>query len=262
MNRLRETLIALTVASVLGLGVAVPGTAAERKAELTVTYEAPRLSVEARGVSLQRILGEIGKKLGFTVVDYGGSDRLVTFSMQEASAEEVLGQLLRGENYAVVYDGPRKEIAKLLLLTSAGPASGESSNPQSGKRKEPREERIVQSQTGLTYHSSFSPVSSFEQKRVDKAESEVKVENIMRAHALSGLIDPMGSLSGAANPQSFGNPAGNAFTGPTSAPAPPQNLHETLQMTTRLAQQNLKALVDGLSTASNSLLQSLPSGGK
>jgi hypothetical protein len=97
---------------------------------------------------------------------------------------------------------------------------------------------------------------------VDKAETEVKVEDIMRAHALSGLIDPMGSLPGAANAQSFGNPAGNAFTGPTSGAPPPQNLHETLAMTTRLAQQNLEALVDGLATASNSLLQSLPSGGK
>jgi hypothetical protein len=259
MNRLRKSLIALTVASVLGLGVVMPGTAAERKAELTVTYEAPRLSVEARGVSLQRVLGEIGKKLGFTVVDYGGSDRLITFSMQEASAEEVLGQLLRGENYAVVYDGPRKEIAKLLLLTSAAQASGKSSNPQAENK---REERVVQSQAGLTYHSSFSPPSSVEQKRVDKAETEVKVEDIMRAHALSGLIDPMGSLPGTANAQSFGTPAGNAFAGATSAPPPQQNLHETLAMTTRLAQQNLKALVDGLSTASNSLFQSLPNGGR
>jgi hypothetical protein len=259
MNRLRKSLIALTVASVMGLGVAVPGTAAERKTELTVTYDAPRLSVEARGVSLQRVLGEIGKKLGFTIVDYGGSDRLVTFSIQDASAEEVLGQLLRGENYAVIYDGPRKEIAKLVLLTSAAQASGTSSNPRSQNE---REERIVQSQAGLTYHSSFPPASSFERQRVDKADTEVKVEDIMRVHALSGLIDPMGTLSRTANAQSFGSPAGNAFTGATSAPSPRQDVHETLAMTTRLAQQNLKALVDGLATASNSLFQSLPNSGR
>ena len=123
MNQLGRNLIAVTVASVLGLGVAFPGPAAERKTELSVIYDAPRLSVEARGVSLQRVLGEIGKKLGFVVVDYGGSDRLITFSLQDASAEEVLGQLLRGENYAVIYEGQRKEIAKVLLLTSSMQAS-------------------------------------------------------------------------------------------------------------------------------------------
>src|SRR5437899_2897971 len=75
MNRLGRNLIAVTVISVLILGVPFPGPAAERKTELSVTYDAPRLSVEAKGVSLQRVLGEIGEKLGFVVVDYGGSDR-------------------------------------------------------------------------------------------------------------------------------------------------------------------------------------------
>ena len=262
MNRLGRNLIAVTVASVLGLGVAFPGPAAERKTELSVIYDAPRLSVEARGVSLQRVLGEIGKKLGFVVVDYGGSDRLITFSLQDASAEEALGQLLRGENYAVIYEGQRKEIAKVLLLTSSMQASTESGNSQPTDN---RQERIVQSQAGFTYHSSVSPPSLFgEQKRADKAEAEVRVDDIMRAHALSGLIDPMGSLSGTANvAQPFGSPAGNSFsTGAMSTSPPPQDIHQTLAITTRLAQQNLKALVDGLATASSSLFQSLPSRGR
>jgi hypothetical protein len=257
MNRIGRNLIAVTVASVLGLGVAFPGPAAERKTELSVIYDAPRLSVEARGVSLQRVLGEIGQKLGFVVVDYRGSDRLITFSLQDASAAEVLEQLLRGENYAVVYEGQRKEIAKVLLLTSAMQASTESRNPQ---YTDMRQERI-----GLTYHSPVSqPSLVVEQKRADKAEPEVRVEDIMRAHALSGMIDPMGSLSGTANvAQPFGSPAGSSFsTGAMSTNPPRQDIHESLAVTTRLAQQNLKALVDGLATASNSLFQSLPNSGR
>jgi hypothetical protein len=260
MNRLGRNLIAVTVAYVLGLGVAFPGAAAERKTELSVIYDAPRLSVEARGVSLQRVLGEIGKKLGFVVVDYGASDRVITFSLQDASTEEVLEQLLRGENYAVIYGGQRKEIAKVLLLTSSMQASTGSGNSQ---QTDNRQERIVQSQAGLTYHSPVSQPSLFgEQRRADKAE--VRVEDIMKAHALSGLIDPMGSLSGTANlAQPFGSPAGNSFsTGAMSTSPPPQDIHETLAITTRLAQQNLKALVDGLATASSSLSQSLPSRGR
>lgn len=262
MNRLGRNLIAVTVASVLGLGVAFPGAAAERKTELSVIYDAPRLSVEARGVSLQRVLGEIGKKLGFVVVDYGASDRVITFSLQDASTEEVLEQLLRGENYAVIYGGQRKEIAKVLLLTSSMQASTGSGNFQ---QTDNRQERIVQSQAGLTYHSPVSPPSLFvEQKRADKAEPEVRVGDIMRAHALSGMIDPMGSLSGTANvAQPFGSPAGSSFsTGAMSTNPPRQDIHESLAVTTRLAQQNLKALVDGLATASNSLFQSLPNTGR
>jgi hypothetical protein len=260
MNRLGRNLIAVTVASVLGLGVAFPGAAAERKTELSVIYDAPRLSVEARGVSLQRVLGEIGKKLGFVVVDYGASDRVITFSLQDASTEEVLEQLLRGENYAVIYGGQRKEIAKVLLLTSSMQASTGSGNFQ---QTDNRQERLVQSQAGLTYHSPVSPPSLFvEQKRADKAEPEVRVEAIMRAHALSGMIDPMGSLSGTVA-QPFGSPAGSVFsTGAMSTNPPRQDIHESLAVTTRLAQQNLKALVDGLATASNSLFQSLPNAGR
>lgn len=260
MNRLGRNLIAVTVAYVLGLGVAFPGAAAERKTELSVIYDAPRLSVEAKGVSLQRVLGEIGKKLGFVVVDYGASDRVITFSLQDASTEEVLEQLLRGENYAVIYGGQRKEIAKVLLLTSSMQASTGSGNSQ---QTDNRQERIVQSQAGLTYHSPVSQPSLFgEQRRADKAE--VRVEDIMKAHALSGLIDPMGGLSETANvAQPFGSPAGNSFsTGAMSTSPPPQDIHETLAITTRLAQQNLKALVDGLATASSSLSQSLPSRGR
>ncbi len=260
MNRLGRNLIAVTVAFVLGLGMAFPGAAAEKKTELSVVYNAPRLSVEAKGVSLQRVLEEIGKKLGFVVVDYGASDRVITFSIQDGSIEEVLEQLLRGENYAVIYGEQRKEIAKVLLLTSSMQASTGSRNFQ---QTDNRQERIVQSQAGLTHHAPVSQPSRFgEQRRADKAE--VRVEDIMKAHALSGLTDPMGNLSGTANfSQPLGSPAGSSFSSGAIAPSPPrQDIQESLAATTRLAQQNLKALVDGLATASNSLFQSLPNTGR
>ena len=156
MNRLVRNLIAVTVAFVLGVGVAFPGAAAERKTDLSVIYDAPRLSVEAKGVSLQRVLGEIGKKLGFVVVDYGASDRIITFSLQDASAEEVLEQLLRGENYAVIYEGQRKEIAKVLLLTSSMQAStGSEEFPADGQPS-----RKDSSEPGRT-HVSFSGFPTF-----------------------------------------------------------------------------------------------------
>src|SRR5262249_43389017 len=115
----------------------------------------------------------------------------------------------------------------------------------------------------LTYQSSVSsPPLLGEQKQSDKAEAAVKVANIMRAHALSGLVDP--SLSGNANvAQPSGNLSANSFSAPPMSTTPPQqNINESLAVTTRLAQENLKALVDGLATASNSLFQSLPNSGR
>src|SRR5215475_680467 len=210
MNRLGKNLISIIVALVAGLGGILPGSAAERKEDLKILYSAPRLSVEAKGVSLQQVLGAIGEKLGFVVVDYGRADRLITFSLQDASTEEVLGQLLRGENYALVYDEQRKQIAKLLLLSSAAQAQ---TSTGSGllQYTDKLEERTAQSLTGLTYQSSVSPPSLLaEQKRSDKAEAAVKVANIMRAHALSGLVDP--SLSGNGNvAQPFGKLSSNSF---------------------------------------------------
>lgn len=262
MNRLGKNLISIIMALVVGLGT-VPGSTAERKADLKVLYSAPRLSVEAKGVSLQQVLGAIGEKLGFVVVDYGQADRLITLSLQDASTEEVLGQLLRGENYALVYDEQRKEIAKLLLLSSAAQVNAGSGLIQYTNKPE---ERTAQSLAGLTYQSSVSPPALFgQQKRSDEAEAAVKVANIMRAHALSGLVDP--SLSGNGNvAQPFRNLSSNSFPAAPMSTNPPhqsiQNINESLAVTTRLAQENLKALVDGLATASNSLFQSLPNSGR
>ena len=259
MNRSRKSLIALTVACLLEFAMALPGKSAERKTDLTVTFKATRLSVEARGVSLRRVLEEIGKKLGFAVVDYGGSDRLLTFSMQEASAEEALGELLRGENYAFVYGGKQRSIEKIILLSSSTNVQSPSMTQQ---WTENRSKSIVQSQAGLTYSPPL-PSTVAEIKPPGKADTEVKVEDIMRTHALSGLIDPMGNPSGISNPaQPFSNQDGNSRPWAGSTGMARQDIHETLAATTRLAQQNLKALVDGLATASNSLFQPLPSGGR
>jgi hypothetical protein len=257
-----RSVIAVIVVFILWLALPFYGQTAERKTELKVIYDASRLSLEARGISLLRVLEEIGAKVGFVVVDYGGLDKPLTVSIQDASVEEVLEHLLRGENYAVIYEGQRRGIEKVFLLTSSAQAGNESANrPDTDKRRE----RIVQSQSGLTYHSSASQPSPFGvQKRANQAEAEIKVEAIMRVHALSGLIGPAGIPSETTNaPQTFGSPARSSLsTRPMFTQPPPQDIHETLATTTHLAQQNLKALVDGLATASNSLFQSLPNGGR
>lgn len=52
------------------LGLPQCGAAAERQNDLRITYSPPRLSLEARGVSLLRALREIGEKVGFELAGY------------------------------------------------------------------------------------------------------------------------------------------------------------------------------------------------
>ena len=155
----------------------------------------------------------------------------------------------------------RKDIAKVLLLTSSMQASTGSRNFQ---QTDNRQESIVQSQTGLAHHTPVSQPSRFgEQRRADKAE--VRVEDIMKAHALSGLTDPIGGLSGTANfSQPLGGPAGSSFSSGAIAPGPhasgysrePGRNHPSCPAESKGAGR------DGLATASNSLFQSLPNTGR
>ena len=102
------------------LCMVLPGlaSAAERKSDLRVTYSPPRLSVEARGVKLRDVLREVSLKVGFDLTDYGIPDKDLTVSIEEATVEEVLRQLLRNENYGVVYREKDRAISKVLLLSS------------------------------------------------------------------------------------------------------------------------------------------------
>src|SRR5262245_12042001 len=83
--------------------LAYSASAAERKSDLRVTYRPPHISVEARGAKLRDVLRDVSQKVGFELTDYGIPDRDVTVSIEETTLEELLRQLLRGENYGVVY---------------------------------------------------------------------------------------------------------------------------------------------------------------
>ena len=158
--------------------------AAERKSDLRVTYSPPRISVEARGVKLREVLRDISSKVGFDLTDYGIPDKDLTVSIEEATVEEVLRQLLRGENYGVVYREKDRTISKVLLLSS--PAYVQAA-PMSDNQQTRAE--AGRSQEGLTVFSaapSYQPVSP-ERKRETRAESEPTVDDILRAHAMPGV---------------------------------------------------------------------------
>ena len=232
------------------------GSAAERKTDLRITYSSPRISVEARGISLLQVLRDISIKVGFDLTDYGIPDRDLTVSIQEVTVEEILRQLLRGENYGIVYREKEGAISKVLLLSSPDYAQAAPISENQQTRTE-----AIRGREGLTVFSAtpadHQPARP-EQKRENRAESEPRVEDILRVHAISGLAAPDTFLQRLTPnvPQPLGNST-PAFppTGAASSNTPSLgDMNDSLAMTTRLAQQNLKALADGLATATHSLL--------
>ena len=221
--------------------------AAERKSDLRVSYSPPHISVEARGAKLRDVLRDISAKVGFELTDYGIPDKDLTVSIEEATVEELLRQLLRGENYGVVYRDKDRTISKVLLLSSPAYAQAAPMSDSQQTRAE-----AGRSQEGLTVFSAAPsyPPASAEQKRESRAESEPRVEDILRAHAMPGVPGsdtlPQRLTPNAPQPLRNSTPAFPA-TGAAS---------ESLATTTRLAQQNLKALADGLAIATHSLLNS------
>lgn len=132
---------AVAGAMLLWLGNSAAVEAAAGAPRLSVNYEASKLSVEARGVSVTEILQAIGAKVGFAVVLAGAPRGMVTISLKDATLDTVLRQLLRPENYVLLYGEDRggtvgTRIEKIVLLGPAtlAPVSPEPVSPQQGTR--------------------------------------------------------------------------------------------------------------------------------
>jgi len=235
------------------------GSAAERKSNLRITYSPPRISVEAQGVKLREVLRNISLKVGFDLTDYGIPDKDPTVSIQEVTVEEILRQLLRGENYGVVYREKDGVISKVLLLSPPVYAQAAPMPENQQTRTE-----AIRGREGLTVFSaspSIDQPTRPEQKRRDKTENETKVEDILRIHAISGLAGPDTFLQSLTPnvPQPLGNStSGFPSTGAASSSTTSLEdmMNNSLATTTRLAQQSLKALVEGLATTTHSLRNS------
>jgi hypothetical protein len=228
------------------------------ESRLRVDYDGSRLSVEAREVSLLAVLSEIGSRVGFTAVETAPSSRIVTFSIRDASLDDVLRQLLRGENHSVLYRaasdgsaGTGEKIDRIVLSGEPGPLTpggvvglrADSRNAGDGQRAAPAATRSV---TALPPPRGETPSRMWWDLPValpgggDSSAPPVTVGGLLRSHAMPGVPSaPPRSLEAA-----------------PAAIAPPSGAEAGLAETTRRAQQALGALVDGLAKATRSLHES------
>jgi hypothetical protein len=234
---------------------------------LRVDYHPPRLSVDAAGVTLAQVVGEIGAKVGFTVVDNGASSTLLNVSIQNTSMGEVLRQLLRGENHTIVYltGDAVPDIGTIVLLgeptlLKASVYPGDRRQAQGHQEGIPGDRQapslaVPPAVSPLPVPSPWTPEStphlSWEgrasaDRSADAESPPITVGDIVKAHAMAAVQTGPEAMDGASR----------------AASVPQANLDVVLAETTRRAQQSLAALIDALATATRSMNESLASGRK
>jgi hypothetical protein len=266
----------VVVAGLLGaLACWQPVQAADPQRQLRVQGTPAGLMVEAKEVSLEEVLQAIGAQAGFTVVVEPGVDRPpVTVTIRNAPIETVLAQVLRGENYSLVYRDGGRAIARLLVL----------SPPTVMAARRPAPVGLLQMPAGAvppnsSLHARSIPTisqghtetdRSVSQKRtrdrgkVDGAEGEppLTVGELLQSQAFSALggwqgetvsahFSGGGATDGSAQPFVAG--VNTAAVPPATPSSEGLTQEEALAIATRVAQQNLQALVEGLTTVTHSL---------
>jgi hypothetical protein len=227
--------------------------------QIRVVYHGPLISIDASGVTVAEILRELGRTVGFAVVDAGASDARHSFSIHEASLPVALHQLLRSENHVLLYREGTQSLATVMVLgarvaraptpfNQPDPLLGHSDNENQGQMN-PAAETASPSATPVSDASPATPADLAEYRRLTEGSPEVvNATDLLLRHAGSGLA------ASPTTPASRGGPVAASSASSTDVGAADPG--STLATTTRLAQQNLMKLVQGLSAATSSLLSS------
>jgi hypothetical protein len=257
----------------------VQSRAAERM--LSVVSSPAGLTIEAHDVGVDEVLREIGKQAGFAVLAKEATHPTVNISIKDATPEEVLQQILRGENYALVYRNAKGESArgsgginKVLLLSPSGAVVA---NPavESGGLEQERRQALSQNQAAATDSSEAEQTASvlsqegwarlLERGDAMAQDGPVTVSDVLGGQALQMMLaksvldassnseqPPTGEDSETADAE----PASGALSLPGLGADAQGSVQESFTVATQLAQRNLTALVEGLAAATNSLFNS------
>lgn len=237
----------------------VPTGAVAGEPTLVLDYRPPLLSLEARGVPLREVLARVGKAVGFQVVAGDAASSPVDVLMREASLDDVLRLLLRGENHTLLYrpgevKGDPPALDRVVLLGASQTAALEAGpvgpSEGGGAREARAPEAIPGSAAGPAQPPvaagavpELSPLLSWgRDAALEDEQREVTLADVLQAHAMAAI---QAGQVGA---------AGAAVVDPLS-PAP-RDVQADLAETTRRAQEGLAALVDGLAAATRSLQES------
>jgi len=223
---------------------------------LSVVSSPAGLTVAAHGVGVEEVLREIGKQMGFAVTAKEAARPTVNVSIKNAAPEEVLQQILRGENYALVYRHAKGKlaqenggIAEVLLLSPSGAVAA---NPaaESGRLEQERRQAPFQSQTAVTGPSGATQTArGFAQEEWTRLRERadavarggpVTLSDLLEDQALQGMLARSETDAASDSEQSSEQKSGQ----------------EPSALTIQRVQRNLAVLVEGVTTATNSLFNS------
>jgi len=233
------------------------------------------LTVEAHSADVAQILREVGAQVGFVVVAREAPYPVVDVSIKDTLLEEALQQLLRGENYALVYrsQGEGKiagggKIGKVVLLS---PPTALAATPatESGRQQQEHRQALVQNQENTPQPSDAQPAGQattavFSQEGWQRIEEKktgnpltdpVTVNDLLKtqasqALAVSGYAETLSTddqLSAESSPEV---PSAGMQLGEEEQ----RDVQRALAITTQVAQRNLATLVESLSSATNAFV--------
>jgi hypothetical protein len=237
-------------ASTVLLGVALVAghstTLTSAEPRIRVVYHAPLISIDASGVMVTEVLREIGRTVGFSVIEASPSEARRSFAIHNASVPEALQELLRSENHVLLYhEGTQAIDAVMLLGARVARAPTPFKNEDQGGMTPPPE-IATPSVTPASGASPPTPVDLAEYRRMAEGSPEVvNATDLLLRHAGSAVA------TSATTPASGSGPGTSSSTVSTDTGA--ADASSTLATTTRLAQQNLMKLIQGLSAATSSM---------
>jgi hypothetical protein len=235
------------------LGVALvaghPATMASAESQMRVVYHAPLISIDASGVTLAEVLREVGRTVGFSVIEASPSEVRLSFAIHNASVPEALHELMRSENHVLLYRDGTQTLATVMVLGARVARAPTPFQTQDQGGMNPPPEIAPTSATPVSGAPPPTTADLAEYRRMAEGAPEVvNATDLLLRHAGSGVaVSPMTPASGS-------GPV--AASSAISTDAGAADASTTLATTTRVAQQNLAKLVQALSAATSSMLSS------
>ena len=235
------------------LGIALiaghPATMASSEPQMRVVYHAPFISIDASGVTVVEVLREVGRTVGFSIVDAGSSDVRRSFSIHEAALPAALEQLLRSENHVLLYREGTQTLATVMVLGARVARAPAPFQNQDQGRMNPPPEIAPTSATPVSGAPPPTQTDLAEYRRLAEGSPEVaNATDLLLRHAWSAMAASQTTSASGGDPEASSSaPATDATAADPST---------TLATTTRLAQENLTTLVQALSAATASTLPS------
>jgi hypothetical protein len=111
----------------------------------TNTNEAGEIALDARGVGIEQALNAVAEEGGFDVwIQEGVTRPPVNVTVPMLPVEDVLHEILRGRNYALIYDGDGDGVSRVMVLAP----SNASRSRAPVRRPPPRKARPKQAPKG------------------------------------------------------------------------------------------------------------------